>query len=244
MDEVVEKVDILNDRAVLAKQSEAELERLIEEFKPFLNARVAKYTMHSSIDQREEMFSTALMAFYEAIKSYDSEKGHFYPFANRVVCGRLIDHIRGIYRRDGRTVPLEEEDEDQQIVQSSALVELSLRTYDERRKHETLVAEIEQFRAELNTWGITMDVLAKQSPKHQKLREAYRTCVTQICHSPDIVQTIQIKRYFPIKAVADITGLPQKKLERARTFILASLIIKMGDYDYLSEYVNDGWNSA
>ena len=238
MAEVVKEVDVLNHRAVTAKESEAEMERLIEEFKPFLHARVAKYAMRSHMDQREELFSTALMAFYEAIQSYDSGKGPFFPFANRVVCGRLIDYVRSIYRRDGRTVPLEEEDEDQQPVHSAAIIELSMRNYDEDRKHEMLVTEIEQFKAELDTWGITLEGLTKQSPKQQKLRDIYRFCVAEICRSPDIVQTIQVKRYFPIKAVAEATGVPQKKLERARIYLLASFIIKMGDYDYLSEYIS------
>ena len=85
-----------------------------------------------------------------------------------------------------------------------------------------------------------MPALVQQSPKHQKLKDMYKSLVNLILEHPDIVQTIQMKRYFPIKTIANISGLPQKKIERARTFILASLIIKMGDYDYLSEYVDGG----
>ena len=239
MAEVIEKTALfIDERAAAAKQSNEGMELLIEDFKPFLRSRVSKYAMKAAADQQDEMFSTAMLAFYEAVKNYDLEKGHFFPFAERVVRERLIDYIRGLYRQGGRTVPLEDENEEQQSMQSSAIIELSVRSYEARHKQEQLVDEIEQFKSELTTWGITMDALSKQSPKHQKVRESYKLAVSKVSQSPDIVQTIQIKRYFPIKAISEITGLPQKKLERARIFILASLIIKMGDYDYLSEYIN------
>jgi hypothetical protein len=82
-----------------------------------------------------------------------------------------------------------------------------------------------------------MDALVKQSPKHKRVVEEYKYLVEQISKNPDIVQTIKLKHYFPIKKISQISKLPQKKLEYARTFIIASLIIKLGDYDYLSEYV-------
>ena len=204
-----------------------------------MHSRVAKYSMRSDVDRREELFSVAMMAFYEAIQKYDVEKGHFFPFANRVVCTRIIDHIRKIYRSEGQTVSLDDDTDEQATAQSAAVEEISIRAYDAQRRQEALVEEIEQFKSEIATWGITMDSLAKSSPKHQQLRDECRAAVAKIHQSPDIVQTIQLKRYFPIKAVAEITGLPQKKLERARTFIIASLIIKMGDYVLLSDYVHD-----
>jgi RNA polymerase sigma factor len=200
---------------------------------------VSKYALRYDQEQHEEMFSAALIAFYEAIRSYDSEKGHFFAFAERVVRERLIDFLRSMYRQRGRTTSLDAQEEDQESTQSAAIIELSVRSYDAQHKQSQLVDEIEQFKMELHTWGITMDALVKQSPKHQKLREAYRKAVATMSQSADIVQTIQLKRYFPIKAAAKITGLPQKKLERARTYILASLIIRLGDYVCLSDYVSD-----
>jgi RNA polymerase sigma factor len=181
-----------------------------------------------------------MMAFYEAIKAYDSDKGHFFPFASNVVRNNLIDHIRKIYRQEGKTVSLEVQDSDISPDRSAAVEEVSIRQFEDNRRRDYIVDEIEQFKAELSEWGITMESLAQQSPKHKKVAQAYKQVIAQVLESPDILQTIQLKRYFPIKAISNITGLPQKKLERARTFILASLIIKMGDYDYLSDYVSGG----
>lgn len=239
----VEQAAVLDERAAAAKGSEEAMERLIEDFKPFLQSRAVRYSMGNSGDRRDELFSTAMIAFYEAVKNYDIEKGHFFQYAERVVRGRLIDFIRSIYRHEGNVVQLEpmlEEGDDKTPSQSAPIIKLSMRSYDEQIRHETIVEEIEQFKSELTTWGITMETLSKNSPKHKKLRETYRQIVAQISNSEDIIQTIQIKRYFPVKAVAEMSGLPQKNVERARTYLIASLIVKLGDYELLSEYVSGG----
>ena len=240
MEEVIELAASLDDRAVLAKQSTDEAEKLIIEFKAFLNARVSRYSVRADAMQREEMLSTAMLAFYEAIRNYNAEKGHFLPFANMIICKRLIDYNRRAVNHSISAISLDEESEEQESAQSSIVSELSIRAYEAERKRESLVDEIEQFKEELDAWGLSLSSLVDQSPKQSRLRDEYKMVVSKIMQAPDILQTIQIKRYFPQKAIGEITGLPQKKLERARNFILASLIIKMGDYEILADYVTDG----
>ncbi|MCL2337154.1 MAG: sigma-70 family RNA polymerase sigma factor [Firmicutes bacterium] len=239
MAETIEKAASLDERVVLAKQSKDESEQLIKEFEPFLRSRAARYAAQHGDLRREELFSTAMLAFYEAIQDYNVDKGHFFTFVNQVVSKRLIDHLRKLYRHDDKTISLEGDDDEQPSVQSAAIEDISARLYETENRQTQLVEEIEQFKSELSAWGITMEALSNQSPKHKALRDTYKMVVSKIINSPDIMQTIQLKRYFPVKAIANITGLPPKKLERARTFIIAALIIKMGDYDLLSDYVKD-----
>jgi len=238
MDDVFEKTRDLDDRAAAAKVSKDEAERLINDFYPYLGKCVAKYSQQ---DKRyhEELFSTAVMAFYESIRSYSMEKGHFFPFANHVINKRIIDHLRKIYKHDGRTFSLEGGDEAATAAQSAAIDNISVRLYEAQRRQEQLAEEIEQFKAELGAWGITMEALSEQSPKHKALLDTYRQAVQRMAVTPNIVQIIRNKHYFPVKTIAYVTGLPQKKIERARTFLLASLILKVGDYELLSDYVGD-----
>ena len=233
--EVIEKTSDLDSRAAAAKQSEDEMERLINDFRPFLHSRAARYALKGDEFQREELFSTAMLSFHKAVQSYDCEKGHFFPFVNNVLRFDLIDHVRKFYRSGEKTQPLDEYSDENH---SSAIYEASMRVYEETSRRERLVEEIEQFKSELAAWGITLESLVRQSPKHKKLAETYKSAVAQILQSPDIIHTIQLKRYCPINAISKITGIPTKKLERARTFIIASLIIKMGDYELLSDYVS------
>ena len=242
MEEIISEAASLDDRAVKARDSRDETENLIEEFKAFIYARVARYSVHADAMQREEMQSTAMLAFYEAIRKYEPVKGHFLPFANMIVCARLIDFNRRTGNRTIPTISLDDtgDEEESESAQSAVVSELSIRIYEIERRREILIEEIEQFKAELNVWGLTLASLVEQSPKHNRLRDEYKEAIAKIAQAPDIMQTIQVKRYFPQKAIGEITGLPQKKLERARNFILASLIIKTGDYEMLSDYVTDG----
>jgi len=78
----MEKAVDLDDRVVLAKESEAETENLILEYKPFLHSRVAKYSGRLADHAREDLFSVSMLAFHEAIQSYDKEKAIFFPWQN------------------------------------------------------------------------------------------------------------------------------------------------------------------
>ena len=240
--EKIEQAADLDRRAVEAKESETETERLIEDFKPFLNSCASRYSIKNSYGRHDEMFSTAMLAFYESIQNYDAERGHFFQYVERVVCCRLIDDVRKIYKDAGSTIPLDPiVDEDSETAQNhtKAIDELSMRSYDDQRRRELLEYEIEQFKAELDDWGITMETLSRHSPKHKRVREAYGEIISHISRNHNIIQTIRIKRYFPVKEVAEISGYPHKNVERARTYVLATLIIKLGDYDLLSGYIGD-----
>ena len=207
----LEKAASLDERAITAKESAAETENLIIEFKPFLHSRVAKYSARFDGHLREDLFGSAMLAFHEAIQSYEKVKGHFFPFANRVVCARIIDNVRKINRQEGKTISIDDEDDEQQSAQSAAIAVLSIRNYDEERRREQLAEEIEQFKAEIALWGMTMDALVKASPKHKGLRNTYKKIISLVIQDADIMQTIHVKRYFPIKAISKITGLPSKK---------------------------------
>jgi len=233
----LEKPNGLDDRAIAAKNSEIEAKALIEEFMPFLRSRVARYSSCQGEQVHEDLVSTAMMAFYEALHSYESDKGHFFPFANRVVSARIIDHIRKFSKHEGKTVSLDEDDEDRVLTQSSAINVVSIRNYEAEQRRVQLAQEIEQFKIEAESWGITIDSLARGSPKHRELRSTYHEIILKVSEDETIMETIHLKRYFPIKAISKLSGLSQKKLERARIYILASLLIKTGDYELLSEYI-------
>lgn len=224
----------LDQRAAKAAEDPKELELLIEEFQPFLHGCVARYALRSE-SQHEELFGTAMLAFYEAINSYKTDKGHFFPFSRSVVTRRLIDEVRKDYRKNPATVSIDAADEDGMQPQAVSL--LSAQEYGAQMRQQDIRDEIEQFKLELSQWDITMKSLAAQSPKHDKLRQTYRMVIQVILDNVDIIQIIQLKRYFPVKKIAELTGVPPKKIERARTFIIASLIIQNGDYEYLSDYI-------
>ena len=225
----------LNKRALAAVNNPLEFECLLTLFKPFLWNRVSKLAGSSS-DDRDEMMSAAMQAFYEAVVNFDQDKGHFFPFLDRVVQVRLIDSLRKLRAKKNIAIPLDA-DKEETAAEPRPIIEASLKTYQATLSRQDLVLEIDSFKLELSAWDLSMDLLVKHSPKHTKVQELYKRIVREVAENDEVIQTIQEKHYFPIKKVAELTKLPRKTIERARIFIIASIIIIQGDYDYLRHYV-------
>ena len=182
------------------------------------------------------MLSIIISAFYEAVLAFDAQKGRFIPFADRVIFVRMIDHLRKVYKNERMTTPIEIEGA-ASSAKHAAISDISIRRYEEERGNELLTEELAQFEAELNTWGITMETLARRSPKHAELRETCGEVVSIIAQNPEMIRIIRKKRCLPIKAISELTGVSYKKLARLRTYLLAALIVKTGDYQRISSYI-------
>lgn len=236
IEEIQNGILSLDERAMAAKADKDVAEELLAEFQPFLRSQLSRYTTFIPQNERDAMHSVTMTAFYEAILSFDSEKGRFLPFAGRVVRLRLKDALRGLYAAKEKYVLQDAGDGDGEPLYSYE----DARAYAEYQAdlhNDDLSLEIQQFNADLDLWEISMEELVKQSPKHRKLRYEYDCIIEAVLADYSILQTILLKRYFPIKKIAEKTGFPQKKVERARTYLLACVIIATGDYDLLKQYI-------
>ena len=225
----------LDNRAIAAAEDPREFESLLTDFRPFLWSR-ASHRAGSSYDNRDEMMSAAMQAFYEAVKTYNKNKGHFYKFMSTVVHMRLIDCYRKLTSYQVETVPLDEDYGDEGAF-SHQVIAASLKIYEKNTQQRSLVEEIESFKQEIAEWGFSMDVLVENSPKQVKTRDVYKRIAKRAAADSDTLNTIFSKRYYPVKRISKLTKVPQKTVERARTFIVAALIIHRGDYNYLKNYV-------
>ena len=239
---VILKPNDLDTRVLAAKESETEMEILLSDFRPFFAHTAIKYAIRASHEHKDELFNVAQLGFYEAVKRFDSTRGHFFPFAKLLVRNSIIDHVRKAYRKRD-TVSLDEECQDEGREMSSLLGKVSIERYDSDMRQKKIAEELSQFRRDLASWKISMESLVKESPKHLAQKTSYKGIVQIIMNTPGILDTIIKKHYLPVKEISKLSGLPQKKIERARTFILAAILIKIGDYDFLSDYV-EGWGSV
>ena len=89
------------DRSALAaKTDEQALNNLIETQKSWI-LKVCSDVTHRYITDSDDEWSTALLAFHEAVQSYDESKGTFLAFASVVIRRRLLDDIRSQWRHKG-----------------------------------------------------------------------------------------------------------------------------------------------
>lgn len=230
------QTDAINERVALSKHNEVEINRLVEEYRPFIAACAEKASGRYMKYGEDDELSIAMMAFVEAVRAFDASKGSFLSFSRNVIKRRIIDYYRREKRHGTGVISLSE-----YTAENGEEIDLSeyqsIERYSEDRISEFRRFELEELGQELKKWDISFSDLAKASPKQEKTRKACREAAGFILSRPDILALIMGKGYLPIADIEKGTGLPRKILERSRKYIIAVIIISIGDYQYIRDYV-------
>ncbi len=193
----------LEDRVINVRNDNDKAGRLISEFKPFIASvaqkRVGRFLEYGVDDE----LSVGLIAFKEAMDSYDKNKGKFLSFAKLVISMRLIDY----YRKQKRETTLSLDDEQ---FTTDAIDVKSMDSYRIDEENEKRVLEIIEYRAELEKWGISLEDLAKVSPRKESLREHYKKVARVIVKNSDILNILLQTKRLPIKEIEEIIPIHRK----------------------------------
>ncbi|SCG82323.1 putative RNA polymerase sigma factor SigI [Proteiniborus sp. DW1] len=227
----------LEDRVEKAKKNTDEMNKLIEEYKPFIASTIQKRTGRFLEYGRDDELTIGMLAFKESIESFNKNKGKFLSFAKHVINLRMIDYYRKT-KKDGKVISLEmiSQQHDGSTIDIGAA--RALEEYEKEKENESIKLEIFQYKNELNNWQIDFSDLVKVSPKQEKLRSLYKEVARLIMENEELLNMLLDKKRLPIKEIENLTGIHRKKLERGRTYIISLIIVMKGDYPYLKEYIN------
>jgi len=218
----------LEDRAVLAAQDEKEKNELIAEYQNFILSSASKVLKRSITDSDDE-FMTAMLAFNEAIDSYDKSKGRFLSFASLIIRSRIIDSIRRETRHKAVLFSALSTENDEG---DTAEYEVPV------TENRDLKWEIEALTEELEKFDISFFELAEVTPKSRKTKKLCFDAVRYIADNKELVQTVMKKRILPIKEITDNIKSNRKTLERHRKYIITAIIVVTQDYPGIAEYFN------
>lgn len=227
--------EAINQRVAELKNNEEGISGFVEEYKPFIAACAEKTAGRYMRYGEDDELSIAMMGFTEAIKTFDNSKGNFLSFAQNVIKRRLIDYYRkekrhnGVLSLSGYT---DGGDEEFDLSENESMEQYSAEKINELRKFE-----LEELKAELAGWGISFMDLVKVSPKHGKTRRICREITGFILSKPDMLRQITEKRYLPVAEIEKEMRVPRKIVERSRKYIIAVIIIAIGDYQYIRDYI-------
>jgi RNA polymerase sigma factor len=198
----------------------------------------AKTVSHRFISKSDDEWSIALLAFSQAVQTYNMNKGSFYHFAELMIRNRLID----FYRSQGRfsteitvdpivfdTEP-EENDEDISI-------HLAVAKQVSKVSGDDIKLEIESITDTLSLYGISFMDLAECSPHSTKTKTSCAKAINYIISNPIIIKDLRTSKMLPLKVIEKNAKVPRKILERHRKYIIAAIEILSGEYPYLSEYL-------
>ena len=209
---------------------------LIEAYRPFIlkaSAQVSGRYIHYGEDDEA---SIAMMAFDEAIDSFDATKGvSFLSFAKQVIRRRLIDYFRKQSRNT--SIPISSLNNDGQQgmlrIEANKAQEQYLESQETKEKRE----EIAVFQQNLGAFGINFSDLVKSSPKHETARRRAMEVASLIVKTQYLRDYFFQKKVLPLKELSMVTSVSRKTLERQRKYIIAIVLILDSDYRYLQEYI-------
>ncbi len=212
----------LEERAATAAKDKKLKNELIGEYRNFILSSASK-TLKQVITDSDDEFMTAMIAFNEAIDSYDQSKGKFLSFASMIIRNRLIDELRRNSRNTAATFSeLENENGTPFDIPSN--------------DNHDIKWEIEALTSELAEFGISFFELANVSPKSRKTKRLCFDAVRYIINNDELLKMVINKYNLPVKEISEGVPLNRKTLERHRKYIMAAVIIVTGDYPEISAY--------
>ena len=228
-----------NLRAIEAAGSREAKERFLSEEQGHilhLTARILKRTVTDSDDE----YSIALMAVSEAVDSYQQERGPFWNYAALVIRSRILDEIRSGAGRQAEIMVAPDafggdlgEDETHADITLKEEVSAKTAVYIDN----DLKDEITALTKELQGYGIDLFDLPASAPQTDKTRTACRDLIRAFFLPPPLTEALKRTGNLPVRELMKRTGTKRKLIDRHRKFLLASVLVKAGDYQGIGEYI-------
>ncbi len=209
------KFENLEQRVLEAKTSPDEMNRLIKEYIPFIRKTAVKVIPPGAYDS---FSTTAMSAFAEAIEKFRNNEGRFLGFASLVITNRIKDQVRKEFKPD--EIP-------------SDNVEI-IEPFEEKADRKL---EVNMFREELSGFGIVLDDLLKDSPKHKGSRIKANKAAKTLSGNEVLFSALVGTKKVPVKRLGEFSGISIKLIEQKRKYIIARALLRQDKYSYLREFV-------
>lgn len=231
----------LDREALRAREDEAAMEAFIRRNRRFILGCAYK-TLKRFVSESDDEWSVALIAFHEAVQSYDGSRGAFKSFAGLVIRRRLLDYLDS-QSRARREIAADltggepEEGETLPAVQLEAQRRIAMESMARDRDQTDTREEIEAVQQLLAGYGFSFFDLADCSPKAKKTKAACAAVVRALLGDRELMAQLRRTGALPAKALRREAGASRKILENHRRYIIAAAEILDGDYPHLAEYL-------
>lgn len=237
-------MDDLRDQVLAAKTDDGKFGILAEENKKWI-LQCASQAVHHYVTDSDDEWSIALMAFSEAVQSFEESKGSFRALASVIIKRRLTDYLRSEGKRSAEIIvmpgafdgELDEEDAtgvNLHVQQTVATASAAAASDDSSERAREEIAEMQEI---LHEYGFSFFDLAESSPKAEKTKKSCGQAIRTLIASVILMAKMRLKRLLPIKELSEESGVVRKILERHRKYIIAGAEIMDGDFPILASYL-------
>lgn len=213
---------LINKQIVKARQDGIAREKLINKYRSKIGAIAAGISGRPLDWNNDDELSISLIAFNEAIDTYDKNKGmSFLNYAKMLIHHRLVDH----FRRESRFqyTPLDTPDEEKEVTNHEVAEAWT------RYKEDEIAGEQREMVARYNflllDYGIPLDDLVSCSPKHRDTKQTLIRVAQTLVEQPVLLKQLEKNKQLPIKELVMLTGVGRKVIERGRKYIIAVVLV-------------------
>lgn len=200
------------------------LEELVRQQRTFIYKTTTRVCKRIVSWDKDDELSIALIAFHEAVENYAPDKGaHFLTFAHKVIQQRLIDYFRKEERH--HHLPIHTEKDEGEVEESKIERDKAVDVHLRKQEQQELAATLAEFEERLIEFGISMEDLVDNSPKHRDTRENLLDIAKIVSNEDDLLFSLKEKKRLPVKEVMKRVKVSRKVLERGRKYLIALIII-------------------
>lgn len=199
-----------------------------------LTARILKRTVSWSDDE----CSVALIAVNEAIDSYDESKGKFWNYSALVISSRLKDFYRSNSKyKNEVSVGNDAFDGDIEENEEQLGIHIEIRDKTAVYVNNKLRDELYDLQQELESYNIDLFELPMHAPKSQKTKRSCAEIIAAIFIPPPLIDELKRSGKLPVKEIMNRVNVKRKLIDDHRKYLIASALIKAGDYPMMSDYL-------
>jgi RNA polymerase sigma factor len=215
---------VLRDTLISAKSGDTlSREKIIRSHKEFIAKVSSKICKRYLTWDNDDELSIALLAFNEAIDSFDPHAGaSFYSFVHTVIRRRLVDYFRKEGQHQHLSLsPMNLEDEEL----SRYELDTSQEQYQENENEAVFAEVVEKYILVLCDYSVTLDDLITVSPKHKDRKQTLIRASLALSNSHGLMVHLKTYKLLPIKELELLTGIKRKVLEKGRKYLIALALI-------------------
>lgn len=212
-------------------------EELIVSQRGFIHQVASRYCRRTLDWANDDELSVSLIAFNEAVDSYDPAFGTtFASHATTVIQHRLVDW----FRRQPQVRALSLDAAATSDEEPAAALEAGAATavYAEEQDALDRADDLLRYDQALQRYGTSLQELGLICPKHRDTRASLQEAAGLLASDTALMRQLLHSRQLPIRELQLRSGLSRKVLETGRKYVIAVALILAGDeFSHLKSFV-------
>lgn len=218
-----------------AKTDSQKADDFIRSYIPFIRSEASKAVSRQCTEHDDE-YSIAMMAFYEAIMSYERFRGAFLPYASTVIKSRLIDYNRKESRHKNNIYLYQEtsETDERELIET---IPDKTDNFEELVDRQATQQEIQELSRVMKDFGISFSDVADNCPKQERTLKSCGDAIRYAADNKELLDLLLRTKKLPMAELVAGSGAERKTLERHRKYILAMLLVQTNGYEMIRGHI-------